>query len=66
MVELLPPVTDTPLAAGLNPSFARMPPEKLVEAFLTGLRRGHAPWTDQPKAYSDAVRAWVLGGHLRL
>ena len=41
VVELLPPVTDTTLAEGLNPSFARMPPEKLVEAFLKGLQHGH-------------------------
>ena len=40
VVELLPPVTDTPLAAGLNPSFARMPPDELVVAFLKGLKRG--------------------------
>ncbi|WP_380169615.1 SDR family oxidoreductase [Jannaschia sp. R86511] len=40
VVELLPPVTDTPLADGLNPSFARMPTDDLVQAFLQGLRRG--------------------------
>lgn len=40
VVELLPPVTDTPLADGLNPSFKRMPPDELVAAFLKGLERG--------------------------
>lgn len=40
VVELLPPVTDTPLADGLNPSFKRMPPDDLVAAFLKGLERG--------------------------
>jgi uncharacterized oxidoreductase len=40
VVELLPPVTDTPLASGLNPSFKRMPPDDLVAAFIKGLERG--------------------------
>ena len=40
VVELLPPVVDTPLADGLDPSFARMPPEKLAATFLRDLRRG--------------------------
>lgn len=40
VVELLPPVTDTPLAHGLNPSFKRMPPDDLVAAFLKGLEAG--------------------------
>lgn len=40
VVELLPPVTDTPLADGLNPSFKRMPPDELVAAFVKGLERG--------------------------
>lgn len=40
VVELLPPVVDTPLAADLDPSFTRMPPEQLASAFLTGLKRG--------------------------
>ena len=40
VVELLPPVTDTPLADGLNPSFKRMPPDELVAAFVNGLERG--------------------------
>jgi uncharacterized oxidoreductase len=40
VVELLPPVTDTPLADGLNPSFERMPPDDLVAAFIKGLERG--------------------------
>lgn len=38
VVELLPPVTDTPLADGLNPSFKRMPPDDLIE----GARRALA------------------------
>ena len=40
VVELLPPVTDTPLADGLNPSFKRMPPDDLVAKFLKGLEAG--------------------------
>jgi uncharacterized oxidoreductase len=40
VVELLPPVTDTPLADGLNPSFKRMPTDDLVAAFLEGLEAG--------------------------
>lgn len=40
VVELLPPVVDTPMAAELDPSFSKMPPEKLVSAFLQGLSRG--------------------------
>lgn len=40
VVELLPPVTDTPMADGLNPSFKRMPPDDLVAAFVKGLERG--------------------------
>ncbi len=40
VVELLPPVVDTPMAAELDPSFSRMPPEKLVSAFLRDLSRG--------------------------
>lgn len=40
VVELLPPVVDTPLADGLEPSFSRMPPRTLATAFLRGLERG--------------------------
>jgi len=40
VVELLPPVTDTPLADGLNPSFKRMSPDDVVGAFLKGLEAG--------------------------
>ena len=40
VVEILPPIVDTPLAQGLNPSFSRMPLDDLVAAVLTGLRRG--------------------------
>lgn len=39
VVELLPPVTDTPLANGLNAGFARMPAEKVAAALLRGLDR---------------------------
>ena len=38
VVELLPPVVDTELAAGLDPSFPRISPEKLVAALLKGLK----------------------------
>ena len=40
VVELLPPVVDTPLANGLDPSFARMSPETLAATFLSEVRRG--------------------------
>lgn len=40
VVELLPPVVDTPLAAGIDTPFPRMPPEKLAAALMRGLRRG--------------------------
>ena len=40
MIELLPPVTDTPLAEGLNPSFQRMAPDDLAAAFMKGLQQG--------------------------
>jgi uncharacterized oxidoreductase len=40
VVELLPPVTDTPLAEGLDPNFKRMAPDDLAAAFMQGLRRG--------------------------
>ena len=40
VVELLPPVVDTPMAAELDPSFSKMSPEKLVAAFLHDLGRG--------------------------
>ncbi len=41
VVEVLPPVTDTPLAAGLNPSFKRIAPDDLVATVMSGLRQGH-------------------------
>ncbi len=40
VVEVLPPVTDTPLAAGLNRSFRRMSPDHLVRAVMSGLHQG--------------------------
>lgn len=40
VVELLPPVVDTPLADGIATPFPRMPPEKLADALMRGLRRG--------------------------
>ncbi len=40
VVELLPPVVDTPLANGLDPSFARMSPETLAATFLRDVQRG--------------------------
>ena len=57
VVELLPPVVDTPLAAGIATPFPRMPPEKLAAALMHGLRRGtvgnrarhlHAAEMDEP------------------
>lgn len=41
VVELLPPVVDTPLAKGIDTPFAPMPPEKLAAALMQGLRRGN-------------------------
>jgi uncharacterized oxidoreductase len=38
VVELLPPVVDTPMAGELDPSFARMPPATLVAEFLRDVR----------------------------
>ena len=40
VVELLPPVVDTPLAANLASSFPRMPPDVLADALMKALRRG--------------------------
>lgn len=40
VVELMPPVVDTPMVAGLDASLSRMPPEDLTRAFFAGLRRG--------------------------
>lgn len=40
VVELLPPVVDTPMVTDLDPSFPRMQPEELAKAFLKGLRSG--------------------------
>ena len=40
VVELLPPVVDTPMAQGIDTPFARMPPEELAAALMRGLRRG--------------------------
>jgi uncharacterized oxidoreductase len=40
VVELLPPVVDTPLAAGIESPFTRMPPEKLASELMRGLARG--------------------------
>ena len=45
VVELLPPVVDTPLATNLDPSFSRMPPEVLANALLRGLERGREEMT---------------------
>lgn len=40
VVELLPPVIDTPLAVGLAPEIPRMSPEVLVKHLMRGLKRG--------------------------
>lgn len=40
VVELLPPVVDTPMVADIDPSFPRMAPETLAKAFLKGLVSG--------------------------
>lgn len=41
VVELLPPVTDTPMAHGVATPIAPMPPERVAAALLRGLERGH-------------------------
>lgn len=41
VVELLPPVVDTPLAEGIDSPFKRMPPETLAVALMKGLRSGN-------------------------
>jgi len=38
VMELMPPVVDTPMVAELDPSFPRMAPEVLASAFVAGLR----------------------------
>lgn len=51
VVELLPPVVDTPLAEGIETPFARMPPDTLAAALLRGLRHGKveiAPGVSKP------------------
>jgi uncharacterized oxidoreductase len=40
VVELLPPVVDTPLAAGVPSPFPRMPPDVLAAVLMKGLRCG--------------------------
>ncbi|MEL6110803.1 MAG: SDR family NAD(P)-dependent oxidoreductase [Planctomycetota bacterium] len=40
VVELLPPVIDTPLAEGIAPGFARMSPETLVQHLMSGFGKG--------------------------
>ncbi len=54
VVELLPPVVDTPLAEGIETPFARMPPEDLATALIRGLRRGKveiAPGISKPLSF---------------
>lgn len=41
VVELLPPVTDTPMALEVATPIAPMPPERVAAALLRGLERGH-------------------------
>ena len=38
VVEFMPPFVDTEMATALDPSFTRMAPEKLVSAFIDGLK----------------------------
>lgn len=40
VVELMPPVVDTPMVEELDGAFSRMPPTELASAFLKGLRNG--------------------------
>ncbi len=65
VVELLPPVVDTELAQGLDPSFARMSPRDLAAAFLRGVRKGQdeiAPGqSTQIKWMSRLAPAFIFG-----
>jgi uncharacterized oxidoreductase len=67
VVELLPPVVDTPLAEGIETPFPRMPPEKLAAALMSGLRRGKteiAPGISGPLGWmarlSPGIAFWQL------
>lgn len=67
VVELLPPVVDTPLAAGIETPFPRMPPEKLAAALMRGLRHGKteiAPGISGPLGWmarvSPRLALWQL------
>ena len=40
VVELMPPVVDTPMVAELDASFGRMPADQLAASFVKGLTRG--------------------------
>lgn len=58
VVELLPPVVDTPLAAGIDTPFARMPPEELAAALMRGLRGGQveiAPGVSRPLKWMSRI-----------
>lgn len=40
VMELMPPVVDTPMITKLDESIPRMPPQKLARHFMRGLKRG--------------------------
>ena len=56
VVELMPPVVDTPMAEALDPSFVRMTPEKLVAAFMKGLKDNTKEITPGQSAQLKALR----------
>lgn len=61
VIELLPPVVDTPLAGDLEPSFPRMSPEKLVSAFLKGLKNNAEEITPGQSAQLKLMRRLAPG-----
>ncbi|MEM9219207.1 MAG: SDR family NAD(P)-dependent oxidoreductase [Cyanobacteria bacterium P01_F01_bin.150] len=61
VVELLPPVMDTPLAGDLEPSFPLMSPEKLVTAFVKGLKNNTEEITPGQSAQLKLMRRLAPG-----
>ncbi|MEM9816388.1 MAG: SDR family NAD(P)-dependent oxidoreductase [Cyanobacteria bacterium P01_D01_bin.6] len=61
VIELLPPVVDTPLAGDLEPSFPRMSPENLVSAFIQGLKHNADEITPGQSAQLKLMRRLAPG-----
>lgn len=63
VVELLPPVVDTPLAKNLDPSFSRMAPEVLARDFIRGLQSGRdeiAPGLSTPLKWMSRLAPGLI------